>query len=92
MEESLIENWDGEAPIVDLMKEMLSQKDLLLGWKSKQVLAYIGLESKSKMEAIPARSSSSTLNRKEPCYAVSTARWSWIRCGWVETQAGSPMR
>ena len=46
-DEILVTHWDGEAPIVELVEELLAQKDALLGGKSKQVLAYIGFESMS---------------------------------------------
>jgi uncharacterized membrane protein YkvA (DUF1232 family) len=44
-DEILVTHWDGEAPIVELVAELLSQEEVLLGEKSKQVLAYIGFES-----------------------------------------------
>jgi uncharacterized membrane protein YkvA (DUF1232 family) len=46
-EEILIENWDGEAPVVELVEELLAEEDLLGGQESERVLAYIGFESMS---------------------------------------------
>jgi uncharacterized membrane protein YkvA (DUF1232 family) len=40
----LVENWDGEAPVVELVEELLVEEDLLTGEESKRVLAYIGFE------------------------------------------------
>jgi uncharacterized membrane protein YkvA (DUF1232 family) len=44
-EEVLVENWDGEAPVVELVEELLAEEDLLGGEEREQVLEYIGLES-----------------------------------------------
>jgi uncharacterized membrane protein YkvA (DUF1232 family) len=41
-EEILVENWDGEAPVVELVEELLAGEDLLSEEESRQVLAYIG--------------------------------------------------
>jgi uncharacterized membrane protein YkvA (DUF1232 family) len=41
-EEILIENWDGGAPVVALVEEVLAEEELLGGEKRKQVLEYIG--------------------------------------------------
>jgi uncharacterized membrane protein YkvA (DUF1232 family) len=46
-EEILVENWDGEAPVVELVEELLAEEDLLDGDKRAQVLEYIGFESMS---------------------------------------------
>jgi uncharacterized membrane protein YkvA (DUF1232 family) len=45
--EILVENWDGEAPVVGLVEEVLAEEGLVGGEKSEQVLAYIGFESMS---------------------------------------------
>jgi uncharacterized membrane protein YkvA (DUF1232 family) len=43
----LVENWDGEAPVVGLVEELLGEEDLLGREESERVLAYIGFESMS---------------------------------------------
>jgi uncharacterized membrane protein YkvA (DUF1232 family) len=44
-EEILVENWDGEAPVVELVEELLAEEELLGGEEREKVLAYIGFES-----------------------------------------------
>jgi uncharacterized membrane protein YkvA (DUF1232 family) len=46
-EEILIENWDGEAPVVELVQELLAEEDLLSGEKRGQVLECIGFDGVS---------------------------------------------
>jgi uncharacterized membrane protein YkvA (DUF1232 family) len=45
--EILVENWDGEAPVVGLVEEVSAEEGLVGGEQSEQVLAYIGFESMS---------------------------------------------
>jgi len=49
MEESgsadiLIRNWDGDRPVVALVKEMLAREQELIGDKKESILQYIGYE------------------------------------------------
>jgi hypothetical protein len=42
--EILVENWDGEAPVVGLVEEVLAEEELLSGEEKDQVLTYIGFD------------------------------------------------
>jgi len=38
----LLENWDGEAPLLPLIEDILSQEAVLIGEDRKKILNYIG--------------------------------------------------
>ena len=38
------ENWDGEAPILPLLSDILAQEEQLIGKAKKQILAYTGCD------------------------------------------------
>jgi hypothetical protein len=44
-EKVLAENWDGEAPILELVENILARKDTHLGEKSELVLGYTGFDN-----------------------------------------------
>jgi len=43
-DEILIENWDGEAQLIELMEDVLSQESELIGEERGKILTYIGYE------------------------------------------------
>ncbi|MFB3765740.1 MAG: YkvA family protein [Methanotrichaceae archaeon] len=43
-EEILVRNWDGDKPIVPLVKEILSQEKELIGDKKERIFQYIGYD------------------------------------------------
>lgn len=43
-DEILTGNWDGEAPLLPLIQDILGQEDTLIGEKKELVLRYIGYE------------------------------------------------
>jgi len=43
-EEILVENWDGEAPIIPLVQDILAQEAELIGNERERILRYIGYE------------------------------------------------
>jgi uncharacterized membrane protein YkvA (DUF1232 family) len=43
-EDILVRNWDGDVPIVALIKEILSKESELLGDQKKKLLEYIGYD------------------------------------------------
>jgi len=43
-EDILVNNWDGEAPIVPLLQDILAQETDLIGDQRERILGYIGYE------------------------------------------------
>jgi uncharacterized membrane protein YkvA (DUF1232 family) len=43
-EEILVDNWDGEAPVVELVEELLAEEELVSGEERRRVLEYIGFD------------------------------------------------
>ena len=40
----LTENWDGEAPLLPLLADILSQEEELIGTEKPKILAYLGCD------------------------------------------------
>ncbi|MCD6519445.1 MAG: DUF1232 domain-containing protein [Anaerolineae bacterium] len=49
-EELLLENWDGEAPLLPLLQDILTQEKELIGDQRELLLRYIGYEYLTKPE------------------------------------------
>jgi uncharacterized membrane protein YkvA (DUF1232 family) len=49
-EEVLVENWDGEAPVVELVEEVLAEEDLVSGEVRRRVLEYIGFDGANRFQ------------------------------------------
>jgi uncharacterized membrane protein YkvA (DUF1232 family) len=49
-EEILVENWDGEAPVVGLVEEVLVEEDLVSGEERRRVLEYIGFDGVNQFQ------------------------------------------
>jgi len=39
----LVENWDGEGPVIQLIEDILSREEDLLGERFQEILTYVGL-------------------------------------------------
>jgi uncharacterized membrane protein YkvA (DUF1232 family) len=48
-EDILIENWDGEAPLSQLIEDILSQQEELIGEDLNKILSYIGFSELLKV-------------------------------------------
>ena len=42
-EEIVIENWDGECPVIPLIRDLLIREEELLGDQKEKILAYVGI-------------------------------------------------
>lgn len=40
----IIENWDGECPVIPLIQEIISMEQELIGDQKNEILAYVGLK------------------------------------------------